>query len=313
MTNAKNKNRLDRRRRRAQLRQPSTKAPVESRQPESRHHDTWLHRLLGWVLTANKAVLAAIGAGLIATITASAAGFPHLLVEHLSSSPPLTVAGGSPPANSVPIDPCELQGAYIVPGTLHPAHTLSTNQVSALTEIPADPGLTSGTDTLQAQPNDTVIITAIHTVVLRRIPAPHATVVDIEPGCSGAGGGAQIPVTYDVSINLDAANLTPKVKLESTDGIRKTILVHGLQAIVTNGSPLLINYDADTSKYDVTWKLRIDYTVNGQQKTDWIENGSVPFHTIAALPSDTELLLTLNLTGNGNSWTTHSEKLQPDQ
>ena len=232
---------------------------------------------------------------------------PHLLAEHFSSSTPLTVVG--PPTNPGTDDPCELQGTCIEPGTLHLAHALSTRQVSALVPgINADLGSTSGTETLQAQPNDTVVITAIHTVVLKRIPAPRVTVVDIESGCAGAP--AQPPTTYDVSVNLDATNLTPKVKVDSANGSGKTTLVHGLQVIVTNGSPILINYEADTSKYDVTWKLRIDYTINGQQETDWIENGSLPFHTIAELPSDTELLVTPN--SDLTSWTSGDKKLQPN-
>ncbi len=307
MTSAKNKNRRDRRRRSSRSQQSSAETLVESRQPEAHQHDTWPHRFLGWIVTANKAVLAAIGAGLIAAITAYVAGVPHLLAEHFSSSTPLTVVG--PPTNLGAGNPCELQGTYIEPATLHLAHTLSTRQVSALAPgIHADLGSTSGTETLQAQPNDTVVITAIHTVVLKRIPAPRVTVVDIESLCAGAV--APPPTTYDVSVNLDATNLTPKVKVDSTNGSGKTTLVHGLQVIVTNGSPILINYEADTSTYDVTWKLRIDYTINGQQETDWIENGSLPFHTIAELPSDTELLVTPN--SDLTSWTSRGEKLQPN-
>lgn len=310
MAKAKSKNRLGRKRLGAQSRQPSAKTPVKGRQAGSRQHRTWPHRFFGWIATANKAVLAAIGAGLIAAITASVAGVPHLLAEHLSSSPPLTVANGSPPASSVTGNPCELQGTYIEPGTLNLAQTLSTKQVSTLVPgIPADLGSTSGTDTVQAQQNDTVVITAIHTVVLKRIPAPRVTVVDIESGCAGAA--AAPPPIYDVSVNLDASNLTPKVKLENGAGIGKTALVHGLQAIVTNGSPIIISYEANTSRYDVTWELRIDYTINGQQKSDWIENGSQPFQTIAEIPSDRGLRVTPN--SDLTSWTANSEKLQLSQ
>jgi hypothetical protein len=182
--------------------------------------------------------------------------------------------------------------------------------VSALVPgISADLGSTSGTDTVQAQPNDTVVITAIHTVVLKRIPAPPVTIVDIDSGC--VGSPADPPPIYDVSVDLDASNLTPKVKLESTAGIGKTTLVHGLQAIVTNGSPIIISYEADTSKYDVTWELRIDYTVNGQQKSDWIGNGSNPFQTIAELPSDRVLDVTPN--SDLTSWNADNGKLPPSQ
>ncbi len=302
MPKARNKNRLDRQRRNARSQQPLTKTQIESRRPERRQYDTWPHRFRRWIVTANKAVLAALGAGIIGIITASVTGLPHLIAEHLTTSPPLTVAGGSSPDDSTPVDPCELDGTYFVLGTLHPAHTVSTNQVSALVHDAAnvDVGSTYGTYTLQAAPNETVVITAIHTVVLRRVPTPHATIVDVESFCPGAATAP--PNTYDVSVNLDAANLTPKVQLENTDGVSGTTLVHGLQAVVTNGSPILIDFEADTSKYDVTWKLHIDYNVNGQQKTAWIQNGSLPFHTVAGRPDDTALEFTLNQ--DFTSWTT---------
>jgi hypothetical protein len=226
---------------------------------------------------------------------------PHLLANAVTGSPPpLTVAGGVSPNNSPPADPCSLQGIFVVPGTLDPSHTLSTDQLSALVQNAADAESTSGTYTLQAQPNQTLIITAIHTVVIKRVPAQRSTVVDIEPGCAGAA-----PPTYLVSVNLDGTNLTPKVQIEDANGAGKTTLVHGLQAIVTNGSPILIDFEADTSRYDVIWKFRIDYTVNGQAKIAWIQNGSQPFHTVAARKDDTGLLFTLNT--DETSWTSQSE------
>jgi len=41
-------------------------------------------------------------------------------------------------------------------------------------------------------------------------------------------------------------------------------------------------------------ELRIAYIVDGQQKTAWIQNGSLPFRTAAGRPDDTALEISLS-------------------
>jgi hypothetical protein len=152
---------------------------------------------------------------------------------------------------------------------------------------------------LQAAPNTTVVITAIHTVVIERVRAPRETIVTLSSGCVGAP-----QPTYNVSVNLDAYNLTPKLELETANPRLKIVPAHGLQAIVTNGSPILINYSAETQKYAVAWKFRIDYTVNGQQKSAWIPEGSQQFRTVAARRGDPQVIFALP--EGENTWTAHN-------
>jgi hypothetical protein len=125
-------------------------------------------------------------------------------------------------------------------------------------------------------------------------------VVKVDSGCKFDLG----PRTYNLSVDLDAVNLAPAVTIENPDKIGKQILVHGLQAIVTNGDPTLINFEATTSKYDVTWKFSIDYTVNGHLQTAWIQNGSQPFRTVARRPTDPTLTFIRN---TDNTWLAHTE------
>ena len=160
-------------------RRSAAKATVGQHAPERQSHGP--RRLLDWIVTANKAVLAAVGAGIIAAITASVAALPHLLANAVTGSPaPLTVAGGVSPNNSPPANPCSLQGVFVVPRPLHPSHVISTDTLSALVQNTADAASTSGTYTLQAQPNQTLVITAIHTVLIKRFPA-RTSAVDMEP------------------------------------------------------------------------------------------------------------------------------------
>lgn len=291
-----------RRQRRDLSRRP---ARAEDQGPVSGQRDnTGTPRLPHWVASANKAVLAAVGAGLIAIITGYVTDLPHAVSRALSGKPqPLTAAGNTAQQDLGGADPCEVQGSFIVPGILHPAANIHAGQLAALVSGAADADSTSGKYTLQAAPNQTVVITAIHTVLVRRVPARRATLVNIEPGCAGAA-----PPTYYVSIDLDASNLTPKVEVGDTQGL-KTRLVHGLESIVSNGAPILIDFTAETHKYDVNWKLRVDYTTNGQEKSVWIQNGSRPFHTVAARPYDAGLAFALN--EDQSSWTSH--RISPTQ
>jgi hypothetical protein len=282
----------------SQLAPPTNTGAADQLPVPAERANSETRRLFRWVGSANKAVLGAIGAGLIAIITGCVTNLPHVVSRALSGTPkPLTAAGHTSQQDFGGADPCELQGSFIVPGTPHVAENIRTAQLAALVSGTADAESTSGTYTLQAAPDQTVVITAIHTVLVRRVPTPRATLVLVSPDCAGAA-----PPTYYVSVNLDGANLTPKVEIGDTRGL-KTRLVNGLQSIVSNGAPILIDFTAETHKYDVKWKLRVDYTANGQEKSVWIQNGSRPFHTAATQRYDAGLAFTLN--DDQSTWTRH--------
>jgi hypothetical protein len=305
MSKVRNKNRLNRQQQDEARRRPSKNAQPSGPRPEQRQHDPQHHRVRSWLSTANKAVLGALGAGILAIISGAVVGLPHVVANKvLGSPPPLTVGGGPSGNSTATADPCSLQGYFVVPGTLHPPGTVSTGQLVTLLGNAADADSTSGTYTLQANPGQTVVITAIHTIVIRRVPAPRATEVLVNSTCAGAA-----PEIYVLSINLDATNLMPRIQIEDPSEGGKLTTVNGLQTIVTNDTPLILNFEGDTSKYDVTWKLLIDYTVDGQSQTASIQNGSQPFHTIAGRRDDTGLTFILN--DDQTSWTVQNGS--PDQ
>ena len=98
---------------------------------------------------------------------------------------------------------------------------------------------------------------------LRRLPASTvpATVVVVDSGCASG------PLTeYDASIDLDAANLTPKlVYVDELTGTRTPVT--DLATVVAQDQPLALNFDATTTKFDVTWQLRFDYVVDGKARS----------------------------------------------
>src|ERR1700761_6715354 len=72
----------------------------EDNRPERSQREPRAHRLRVRMVTANKAVLAAVGTGVLGAITAGVLALPHLaatLMHH--SPPPLTVAGGTKSQN----------------------------------------------------------------------------------------------------------------------------------------------------------------------------------------------------------------------
>jgi hypothetical protein len=279
----------------AEPRKPVESTEHERIRPENGRQDLWSHRLRARIATANKAVLAAIGAGVLGAITAGVLALPHLVASIVhGSSPPLTVGGGPSPGNSAfgaAGAACVLGGEFILPGKAHLPQAMSASQANALTSNAADIDIdsTSGTYTLQASPGQTVVITAVHTVVIRRVPAPRATEVLVEPNCFSQGA-----TIFNLRINLDGSNLSPTIKTADPSNPNKMITLNGLQTTVTNGSPIIINFFADTNKYDVIWELLIDYTVNGQSRDALIENGSQPFHTMAGRPDDWGLVVAPN-------------------
>ncbi|MEV7364422.1 hypothetical protein ACGFYM_09985 [Streptomyces sp. NPDC048231] len=262
---------------------------------------TWARRFLGWIITANKALLAAVSAGLIGIVTAWVTGLPNLLVAQLTDpAPPLTATGTSSPGSSETArrhpaptkEDCDLAGVYAVPGTGYAIRPRSTSELSAWLKDAADPDATSGTYVLQARAGQTVVVTAFHTVLIKKVPAPRATVVTVSPPCEGAP-----EIFYHASVDLDAAEPTPKLT-KTVD--RKRVPVDRFEDTVTNDSPLILDFKASSAKYDVTWKFRIDYTVDGQTKTAWIPDATHSFHTLATRVDAPALTYT---PGNGGMWT----------
>lgn len=308
--NARNKNRRKRQKRtQVPTSRPSTKTPVGSRRSVVRQDDTWRHRLAGRIVSARKKMLAAIGIGIAATIPFYIEGLPHLIREQLTKSPPPlmitpssdNIADHLPSVLPVPTNLCDFEGTYIIRRSLHLAHTLSTSQLAALiTDADAiDMNSTSDIYTLQAAPKETVVITGVHTVLVNRVPAPFATVINVYPGtsCGGGGGGDTYVSLYLAAVNLDGANVKPKIYYVT--GLKTLPLIYGLQAKVTYSSPLVLMLNAETKKFDVTWRYQLDYTVNGQQETAWIENGSHPFRMEAERSNDPQINIVL---GSRKTW-----------
>jgi hypothetical protein len=178
---------------------------------------------------------------------------------------------------------------------------MSTRQVTSLMNDPEDidVGVTDGTYTLQASPSEPVIITAVHVVVLRRVPAPRATEVEVAATCSSSGA-----TLINMSINLDDRSLSPKITTPDPANPNHAITLHGLQTLVTDDSPIIMDFEASTNKYYVTWEILIDYTVNGESKEALIENGSQPFQTMAPRSDDKGLIVAYN--ASKNAWNLNS-------
>jgi hypothetical protein len=192
-------------------------------------------------------------------------------------------------------DPCDLAGEYVVPGTVQIHGSFSTSNVAALVSKGADADETVGSYLLQAGSAQPAVLTGIHTVLLRRVPATSpATVVVVDSTCVGA------PLEqYDASINLDAGNLTPKLT-ELNEATWTRTPVTNLATVIAQDQPLSLNFDATTAKFDVTWQLRFDYAVGGEQKTATMPSGSESFQTDAIGPDDS--WLTLKLNSDGSTW-----------
>ena len=59
---------------------------------------------------------------------------------------------------------------------------------------------------------------------------------------------------------------------------------------MTNDHPIELDFRASTSKYEVTWKIRVDYTVAGEKKTVWVQDDDdKPFHAVAARPDNDQI------------------------
>jgi hypothetical protein len=253
-------------------------------------------RIINWLAAANKLVLGAVAVGIAAVITGAVEGLPHLLVSTVAGTPPaLTIVQSPSLASSDPGDPCAMNGSYALARPPHAPRVASTQQLSSLVAGAPDENETDGTFTLQAAPGQTVVVTAIHTVVVTRVPVPSESLVDIMSGCGGAGSTQfSLLQTYQLTVNLDASDVAPTITQLNTPAPSSPKAAQGLQVVVTNSSPVLLDSAAVTSKYDVRWKLLVDYNVNGQSETAFIQNGSQPFHTVGRRSGDPSLDYLLN-------------------
>jgi hypothetical protein len=196
-------------------------------------------------------------------------------------------------------DPCSLSGTYVLPGAVHLPKTVSTEDITRMLEKAGYANETSGSYLLQPSAGQTAVLTGLHTVLLRRVPAAteKATVLYIESLCPGA------PLTmYDASIDLDAANLTPRLSLIN-EMSGTTTPVRNLADVTTEDQPVQINFNATTTKYDVTWKLRVDYVVNGKAESAYVPSAGQPFETDAVVSSDPAYTLWLN---GSDAWSVQS-------
>lgn len=281
-------------------------------------------RLHGWLASANKLVLASVGAGIAGIITAAVIAIPHALATMFHSPSPFTIVGSASPglrpssaagrtlqSSAQGGGACGLAGVYVVQGNVEVHGTVTTADVAGLVVKAAFANETAGSYVLQASPGQTAVLTGIHTVLFRRLPASTvpATVVVVNSGCVGAS-----LIQYDASIDLDAADLAPKLtRLDEATGTRTPVT--DLATVVAQDQPLALNFDATTTKFDVTWQLRFDYAADGKAHSATLPSAGLSFHTDAITPGDSWLTLTLN--PDGSTWSaaaaTAEQKKAKDQ
>jgi len=247
-------------------------------------------RLREGVKTTNKAVLAAIAAGLLATITTGTVWFIRQVQEHFTK--PITVAGGrmvnlgngTRIAATLGCDASD--GDYYVPydeTALSPPTAASGRDALDRSGVrwvkdhhATDANRTFREFVIQGKSGETVVIRAIHVLVLSRQGAPESgTHVSLQTGC-GAG-----PHPFQVSVNLDM--LTPIAQIQGGDASNPQPL-KTIDYVVTESSPDIIDLAATTQTSDVTWELQLDYASGGRSGTTTLDDGGHPFHTTATAP-----------------------------
>jgi hypothetical protein len=267
-------------------------------------------RVRQWLSSANKLVLASIGTGIAGLITTAVVAVPHLAGNLINPPPqpppPLAIVGSASPgvqptnpagvsgAQYIGVTPatCSVGGVYVVPGAVNLPKTVSTADVTRLLSRAGYANETAGSYLLQASAGQTVVLTGLHTVLLRRVPAidEKATVLYVVSPCPEAP-----PMIYDASVDLDAANLTPRLSLIN-EMTGTTTPVRNLADVTTEDQPVEINFDATAAKYDVTWKLRLDYVVNGKAESAYVPSTGQAFETDAIVGNDPAYTLTNNFT-----------------
>jgi hypothetical protein len=293
-------------RKRRRTRNVEPQAPSATKPPQRDEEDE--DRVHGWFSVANKWLLAAVGTGIAGVITAAVLAVPGWVTHRFRASPAaITVAGTAGSRLAGPsLDPngpivtdtdsCSLAGIYLLPGDRTFTSALSTEQLRALVASSPDVGGVTGTYVVQAAPGQTVVVTGLHTVILNRIPAPKDTIVKVAAVCAEC---RQTDNEYHASIDLDSNDLVPQIEFGSPDcASRSAHPFRTIHTVVTDANPLIIDFIASTNNNDVTFEIRIDYIVNGRQRSAFVMNGDEPFHAVATRPDDYGVTFTQLPSGN---------------
>jgi hypothetical protein len=233
-------------------------------------------------------VVAAVGAGVLALITGAVIALPHWLnTAFRDSGAVLTAVNPEENPQGLLVGPvgedlasssqCLLgMNSYFVPEHLGLVGPFSDQALGPWlkTHDATSAGETSFSFVLQgARDGTTIVITGLHTVLVSRTPAPAGTVVNLSTDGCGAG------VLYKASIDLDARNPKPDIAVLRDDGT--AVHQSTLQYAVSSQDVAAVSVNASTSRFDVQWKLRIDYTVNGRVGQIFLPHGGGSFHTTA--------------------------------
>jgi hypothetical protein len=232
-------------------------------------------------------------------VTAAILGIPHAISHLFSNNSPLTISGTAGPEgdkdssdNGPVIDTAGcFGGAYLMPGKVALPNALSPSDFESITTNGIFGGGVYGGYVVQAKPGQVVVVTGIHTVLIKRVPTPQYTEVIFESSCANAPPAGDRD--YHAYFNLDSNNLLPELTV-GTGESQHSEPVNQIKATVTDDNPIYIDLTADTTKYDVTFKVRIDYTVNGKMHTGWIQDGSRPFHAVADSPDNLRIYYIYN-------------------
>jgi hypothetical protein len=271
----------NRRRRVAGIRRPLRDQPDAPNDPDQHDRDNRKKGIRALVSSANKGLLAAIGTGVAGAITAVIVAAPHLFRDEFGTPvAQLTVSGKHSPDKGG--EPCAVDGEYAV-GPPASNHLPSALKIDALNSWlnssgAADGGQTRYSFVLQGAAGKTVFVTGIHTVIDRRAPASGNEIpIYVDSNRCGAG-----PPQYSAAIDLDQRNPVPDIS-ERNDTTGAWAPVQSFKYLATNGNPAFIDVLAVTRGSDVTWHLRIDYSVDGKADNLVIPGQGSSFHTIAPL------------------------------
>jgi hypothetical protein len=213
------------------------------------------------VRRANKALLAAVGAGIITLVTSAVVALPHWIAGQISDPPSPITATGEIDRGDARLFDVNCGGAFSVPGKITTPIWLDD---SALKKLLVDRkagqrGNESGSFALQArQGGSPVLLTAIHVEKVSSVPAEPGTDIHIamKPHADCVLPAAE---TIEVDIDLDAANPVRSIMAEgqAVDPARFAYTIN-------NQSPVNLYVSATAVAHDVEWKLHLDYSVDGK-------------------------------------------------
>ncbi|SCD64867.1 hypothetical protein GA0115240_117921 [Streptomyces sp. DvalAA-14] len=241
-------------------------------------------------------MVGAAALGVTTLISGTVTGLPHLVAGMWNRPAPAFAVPGKVSPGVTPTGPftytqgpwgeetlCDLQGEYVVPAAAGRSRPRNDHELEALVENSAIADEASGNYVFQATGSETVVVTGVHAVVLKKVAASRRTVLEVNGDCSGAG-----ITQYVATLDLDAEKPLPTFTESDPDDRMSSIPVKQLTFKVTEGDPVDLIFDASTTKYDVTWRIRVDYTVDGEAGTGWVGSGA-PFHVIATRPDDPKM------------------------